>query len=256
MDRGLQFSIIIPSFNQGKFLRQTIESILDQSYPSVEIIVVDGGSTDESVEVLRSFGNKIRWQSEPDRGQTHAINKGIAQASGDILAYLNSDDYYLPGTLQKVVTAFETNTAANWLTGDYEIVDVEGKPMQSPIGWYKRVCRKALSFSLLSILNPIAQPSTFFRRRLVDQLGPFDEALRYTMDYDYWMRAIQVQKPIVLTDKLSAFRIHPTSKGGSQFRQQFAEELQVAKKYQKRAIFVWLHQAHNALITGIYSLLK
>lgn len=256
MDRALHFSIIIPSFNQGKFLRDAIESILDQSYPSVEIIVVDGGSTDDSVEVLRSFGHQIRWQSESDRGQTHAINKGIALAKGEIVAYLNSDDYYLHGTLRKVISAFEDNPAADWITGDYEIVDEAGNTIQSAIRQYKWLCRQVLSFNLLSVLNPIAQPSTFLRSSLIEKLGPFNEALRYTMDYDYWLRALQQQTPIVLNDKLSAFRIHVQSKGGSQFRQQFAEELKVAKVYQKKRIFVWLHQAHNALIKGIYALIK
>jgi len=103
------FSIIIPSFNQGHFIAQTIDSILNQSYKNVEILVIDGGSTDNTLDVLKSYNSRIFWLSEKDGGQTHAINKGLDLAKGEIIAYLNSDDYYLESTLEKVANGFNSN---------------------------------------------------------------------------------------------------------------------------------------------------
>ena len=251
-----QFSIVIPSFNQGKFIKETIDSILHQSVVQVEIIVVDGGSTDITLEVLRSFGDQIFWISEKDRGQTHAINKGIALARGEIVAYLNSDDYYLPNALENVWAAFQNNPSVKWVSGDYVIIDEGGKPIQSSIAYYKSFWRKRFNFLILTILNPIIQPSTFLRRSFQQQIGDFNENLRYTMDYEYWIRALQLGSPLIMKEQLSAFRIHGDSKGGSQYKMQFAEELSVAKQYQKKTIPILLHKWHNLLIEFVYKLIK
>jgi glycosyltransferase involved in cell wall biosynthesis len=250
------FSIIIPSFNQGHFIAQTIDSILNQSYKNVEILVIDGGSTDNTLDVLKSYNSRIFWLSEKDGGQTHAINKGLELAKGEIIAYLNSDDYYLESTLEKVANGFNSNKEALWLTGDKIIVDEQNKIIQRPISSYKRFFRKRLSFNLLSILNPISQPSTFFTRKLINKIGIFNEELDYTMDYDFWMRAIKIEKPIVLKDKLSAFRIHNKSKGGVQFHKQFNEELAVAKKYQSNSLLIFIHYLHIKLIGRVYIIVK
>lgn len=256
MENQPLISVVIPSFNQGNFIRQTIDSILEQSHQEVEIIVIDGGSTDGTLEVLQSYGNRIFWVSEKDRGQTHAINKGIAMTKGEIVAYLNSDDYYLDNTLEKIQKVFYYNPNVQWVSGDYIIVDEVGFPIQSAVAAYKNFWRSRLSFSVLSILNPVIQPSTFLRKSFLVQIGTFNEELRYTMDYDYWMRAIQVSAPLILKDKLSAFRIHGNSKGGSQYRQQFAEELKVAKRYQKKTLQIFLHKWHNFLIELVYRIIK
>jgi glycosyltransferase involved in cell wall biosynthesis len=252
----LKFSIIVPSYNQGSFIVQTINSILNQSYKNVEILVVDGGSTDSTIDELKKFGSKISWISERDRGQTHAINKGLALAHGNIITFINSDDYYLDGTLEKVAREFWLKKEKLWLTGDYIIVNEHGKRIQSLIGRYKTFFRKFLSINLLSVLNPINQPSTFFRRELVGELKEFKEDLIYTMDYEFYFRAIKIQKPIIISDKLSAFRIHKNSKGGSQYKQQFKEEIKVAKRFQKNKFLIFIHVIHNKLIVFCYNLLK
>jgi glycosyltransferase involved in cell wall biosynthesis len=256
MDNNPLITVIIPSFNQGQFIRETIDSILNQPFKKIEVIVIDGGSTDTTVDILKTYGNRIYWISEKDRGQTHAINKGLHLAKGDIIAYLNSDDYYLPNTLQQIAELFKTHPDIFWITGDYNIVDETGKGIQSFVISYKKIARKFLSFNLLSILNPIAQPSTFLRRKLIEDVGLFKEELRYTMDYDYWLRAIQLKKPFLLNEKLSAFRIHGSSKGGSQYHKQFEEELKVAKNYQKNKLLILLHQLHNLLIVTVYKIIK
>ncbi len=252
----LTFSIIIPSYNQGSFIAQTIDSILNQSFKNVEVLVIDGGSTDNTIEVLKRYGNRIFWLSEKDRGQTHAINKGLALAKGTIIAYLNSDDYYLEKTLAIVAECFTSKQSALWITGDYVIVDEEGNKVQNAIGKYKYYFRNILSFNLLTVLNPIIQPSTFLSKALVDQIGPFNEELRYTMDYEYWLKAIKIQHPILVKERLSVFRIHKKSKGGSQYRKQFEEELVVAGKFQKSGFLLFLHQLHNKIIYIVYSVIK
>ncbi len=251
-----RFSIIIPSFNQGIFIAQTINSILNQSYQDFEILVIDGGSTDSTLDILKSYNDRIFWLSEPDRGQTHAINKGIAITKGDVITYLNSDDYYLEGTFEKVAGIFNQNDDVLWITGDYLIVDEGGNKIQSAIAKYKTFFRKRLSFNLLTVLNPIIQPGTFLRRELISKTGLFNEELRYTMDYEYWLRAFKIQKPYVLSDELAAFRIHKKSKGGSSFRQQFDEELEVAKKHQSNYLLIFFHTLHNYLIMASYYFLK
>jgi glycosyltransferase involved in cell wall biosynthesis len=253
---GPLISVIIPSFNQGAFIAQTIDSILQQSYKQVEILVIDGGSTDQTLDILRSYGDQIFWLSEPDRGQAHAINKGLAMAKGDVIAYLNSDDYYLDGTLEKVASVLTSGTEERWLTGDYLIVDEQGKNIQSFVVAYKRFFRRRLSFNVLSVLNPIVQPSTFMTRSMTDATGTFNEELHYTMDYDYWLRAIRIEKPVILQDRLAAFRVHKASKGGSQYNAQFAEELAVARKYTINKWLVFLHTFHNECIKSIYRKMK
>ncbi len=128
--------------------------------------------------------------------------------------------------------------------------------MQSLIRKYKTFFRKFISFNLLSVLNPVNQPSTFFTRKLMNELKEFKEDLHYTMDYEFYFRAIKLQKPIIVKDKLSAFRIHKGSKGGSQYKKQFREELEVAKLYQKNKFFIFLHHLHKQLILLFYAILK
>lgn len=251
-----KFSIIIPSYNQGKFITQTIDSILSQSYKNIEILVIDGGSTDETIDILKTYGDKIFWLSEKDRGQTHAINKGLAMAKGDIIAYLNSDDYYLEGSLERVANIFESNKGSLWCTGDYLIVDENGNTIQNLIGKYKTFFRNRISLNILSVLNPINQPSTFLSKKLIDKVGLFNESLHYVMDYEYWLKAIQFQNPIIIQEKLSGFRIHTNSKGGSQYNKQFKEEFEIAKAYQKNSVMIFLHYLHNRLIQLVYAFIK
>ncbi len=250
-----KISIITPSFNQGSFIRQTIDSVLGQNYPNLEYIIMDGGSTDGTLDILRSYGADLRWVSQKDNGQADAINRGMSMVSGDILAFLNSDDYYLPGALHRVVERF-AQSGCVWLTGDYRIVDQDSRKMQGFVVGYKTFWRKFSSAGLLSVLNYIIQPSTFWSRALWEAAGPLDVNLRYTMDYDFWMRAIRVAPPLVVPQPLSVFRIHKTSKGGSQYVQQFDEEIQVLRRYNKSRAIDWAHRGHNALIKLAYRMMK
>ena len=250
-----KISIITPTLNQGKFIQQTINSVLNQNYPNLEYIVMDGGSSDETLGILRSYGKRLKWISQRDNGQADAINTGMELASGEILAFINFDDYYLPGVFEMVARTF-TRTNCKWLTGDYRIVDENDIDIQPLTIFYKRFWRNFSSPNLLFILNYIVQPSTFWTRDLWNNIGLFDVSLQYALDYDLWNRAIKISRPYIIKQPLSAFRIHGSSKGGSMFQNQFDEELQVLKRYNRNPFILRAHQFHNFLIKSIYKIIK
>jgi len=251
-----RISIITPSFNQGRFIKQTIDSVLSQNYPNLEYIVMDGGSTDDTISILKSYGDKIIWESKKDKGQSDALNMGFKRSTGEIVAYLNSDDVYLPNTLFTVGEYFLENPNIMWLTGDYFIIDAENKKIQSFVAGYKKLLRYNPSLFLLCIANYIIQPSTFWKSSLFKEIGYFNESYKFCMDYDYWMRIFQKYFPSVLPRHFSLFRIHDASKGGSQYKAQFEEEHEVVIKYTKNVFIRCAHKIHTQLIAWIYNIIK
>lgn len=251
-----KISIITPSFNQGHFIKETIESVLNQNYPNLEYLVMDGGSTDDTVKILKTYGNKISWVSKKDKGQTDAINKGIQKSTGDILAYINSDDVMLPNTLHTIAEYFNDNLDAQWLTGDYFIIDANGNKIQSFVANYKKMLRMFPNKHVLSIANFIIQPSTFWRRTLTDEIGLFREDLTYVMDFEYWMRAIQKYPLHILPNHFSLFRIHGNSKGGTLYEKQFAQEHEIVLEYVKIPLIRFIHKLHASLIILAYKVIK
>ena len=252
-----KISVITPSYNQGEFIRQTVESVLAQAYPNLEYIVVDGLSTDNSLAILASYrADQLTLIAEKDRGQTDAINKGIRLATGDIVCWLNSDDIFLPGALQTVGSYFSQHPDCYWLTGDCKIINQAGQSIQGPVQVYKRVLRSLVPTLYLGLTNAICQPSTFWLRSAHQTLGLLDERLHYTMDYDWWLRLNQVHRPAILTQPLAAFRIHSQSKGGSLYRKQFAEDYATLCRYNESISLQYLHALHNQLTVSAYKLLK
>jgi len=254
-----KISVITPSFNQGKFLKKTIKSVLNQKYPNLEYIIKDAGSKDDSIKIIKSYATKypdiIKWISKPDKGQSDGINQGIKLATGEIIGYLNSDDIYLPGALLAVGEFFNKHKNAMWVTGDYKIINEQDKPIQSFVVFYKRLLRLFPYPITLSVANFIAQPSTFWRREMNDEIGLFGKS-HFVMDYEFWMRAIRKHKLHIINKTLSAFRIHSSSKGKTRYVDQFNEEYKVAQKYIKNPLLLFLHKAHVAVIILIYKLIK
>jgi len=198
-------SIITPSLNQGQFLERTILSIKNQDYPLIEHVVVDGGSSDNTLNVLRKYHRDLKWISEPDNGQSDAINKGLRMSRGDILAYLNSDDIYLSGAIRRVVDFFSTSSQTDMVYGNYFIIDQHENVV--------RKCRLFdISFANLLKRNIIGQPAVFFRRRILEKVGALDVSLRYSMDFDLWLRIASQGTIKHMDDYVSCFRIHPKSK--------------------------------------------
>ena len=257
MDQPLpKISIITPSYNQGDFIEQTIQSVLSQKYPNLEYIVIDGGSNDRTLEILRKYNQDLYWISEPDRGQSHAINKGLQLATGEVIAYLNSDDLYEQGALLKVGEFFASNPKAVWLTGMCRTIDQEGREMRKAITAYKNFWLRLNNYKVLLVLDYISQPATFWRRNLIESVGSFDETLRYAMDYDYSLRVGRHFKLWVLNDYLASFRVHLNSKAGASAHAQFDSDLDIAQRYMTSStIFYKLHKLHNAIIIKVYSTL-
>ena len=246
-----RISIITPSYNQVDFIETTLLSVLEQEYPDLEYIVMDGGSTDGTLDILRKYEDRLQWVSETDRGQAHAINKGLACASGEVTAFLNSDDVYTPGALLSVGRYFVEHPEAQWLTGKCNIIDESGHEMRKSITAYKNFWLGFRSYGVLQVLNYISQPATFWRRGLLAQVGSLNEDLRFTMDYEYWLRIGKQHRLHVLRQGLAGFRLYAASKSGGGYEEQFAEELAVCRRFAS-PVTVQLHRLHNALIVGVY----
>jgi glycosyltransferase involved in cell wall biosynthesis len=200
-------SIVTPSFNQARFLEATIRSVVDQDYPRIEYIVMDGGSTDGSVDMLRQYSDQIScWVSEPDAGQTDAINKGFEMASGDIFAWLNSDDLYQPGAISEVVEYFREHPEVGLVYGDVDFIDEEGNRIgKFPAARtdYRRLRRGFVH---------IPQQATFFRSRLWKLVRPLDTSFFFAMDYDLWVRLASLTPIRYHRRCWASFRLHSRAK--------------------------------------------
>jgi len=201
-------SVVTPSYNQAQFLEAALRSVLDQDYPALEYLVVDGGSNDGSPEIIRRYAARLDWWvSEPDGGQSEAINKGLRRARGEILAWLNSDDCYLPGALQRVAEYFTLHPEVDCLYGDLQVMDPSGQLLFT---------RKCIPYDYSVALYSgcmVPQPAFFFRRRVLERVGYLDESLHYSMDVDFFIRIGRARLVIhALPVALAGFRLQPGSK--------------------------------------------
>jgi len=200
-------SIVTPSYNQAAYLPETMRSVLEQDYPNLEYIVIDGGSSDGSAEIIQGFSQRLAyWQSQPDQGQTDAINQGFARASGEILAWLNSDDLLLPGAVSAAVRQLHSHPEAGMVYGDALLINAAGKKIGAfPAAQtdYRKLRRGYVH---------IPQQAAFFRADLWKQVGPLDPSFYFAMDYDLWVR-LASKAPLVYVPELwGAFRLHGGAK--------------------------------------------
>jgi glycosyltransferase involved in cell wall biosynthesis len=203
-------SIVTPSFNQGRYITETIKSVLAQTYENIEYIVIDGGSSDETIDILRKYeSDGLKWLSEPDEGQSDAIQKGFEKARGEIIGWLNSDDVLLPTTVEKVVRAFDGVPDIGLVYGDLLLIDQEGSPITS--------CSSGpLSLKRLFTKNQqVLQAGSFYRRHYVEQAGGIDKKLTFVMDYDLFIRLLRISKGVYLPETVAKFRLHPQSKSST-----------------------------------------
>lgn len=200
-------SIITPSFNQARFLEETIQSVLSQDYPNLEYLIVDGGSDDGSMDIIQRYAGQLAWWvSEPDQGQTEAINKGFSHAKGEVFAWINSDDSYHPGAISEAVTFLQAHPQATMVYGDANLVNEQG----NIIGHFP--ARQTDLNKLLRGSVHIPQQATFFWARYWKQIGPLDPEFQFAMDYDLWVRLSKLG-PIIYTPRLWAnFRLHEKGK--------------------------------------------
>jgi glycosyltransferase involved in cell wall biosynthesis len=209
-----RISVVTPSYNQGEFLEQTIRSVLLQSYPDLEYMIFDGGSSDGSVEIIKKYGDHLaHWESETDRGQSHAINKGFAKATGQIVCWLNSDDFYLPGTLKFVADALADGTGNSAIVGHALRVYADGRGAMKLEGRYKNLTR------LLQFWRgyEMHQPSIFWRREVFEKVGLLDEGQHYILDFDYWVRIARHFEFTNVNRILSCATYHGRAKTGDDY---------------------------------------
>jgi len=200
-------SIVTPSLNQAQFIRQTIESVLSQDYPNIEYWVMDGGSQDGTVEILKSYGEKIHWVSEADSGQSQAVNKGWARARGEILGWVNADDLLTPSAVRNAVEALLADETIGAVYGDTTYIDENGEFIQ-------RYPARPFDYEALAgeTENFIPQPSVFMRRDVLEKAGFLNESLHYIMDYDLWLRMGLVAPMKYLPVEMASLRLHSTAK--------------------------------------------
>jgi len=178
---SLSISVVIPSYNQGRFIGRTLESVFSQNVPDMDVVVMDGGSSDETVSILESYGDRLRFVSEPDKGQADAVNKGIKATDGDVIAWINSDDVHYPGAYAAVIEYFERHPDVDVLYGLADHIDVDDKVIEE-------YPTESFSFERLKDVCFICQPAAFFRRRAVKRFGALDASLQYSLDYEFWLR--------------------------------------------------------------------
>lgn len=253
-----KISIVTPSLNQGQFIEETIQSVLLQNYPNLEFLIMDGGSSDNTLEVLKRYSAQVKWISEKDNGQANAINKGLRMSSGDIVTYLNADDLLLPGSLFRVVQLFAKYPKTLWLTGQCRNIDMNNQEIRRLITLYKNLwLRFHNRFSLL-ITDYISQPATFWRAEVLEQSGYLDESLHYAMDYEFWLRLYSKYPPAFIPEYLAAFRIHPQSKNTNAGHKNvyIDEERLIIKQYTESKFLQVLHNIHRWMMTTTYSLIN
>ncbi len=241
-----KISIVTPSFNQGRFLEETIRSVLMQNYTNLEYMIIDGGSTDGSVEIIKEYEPWLAyWQSQPDQGQSDAINQALNRATGDWFSWINADDYYLPGVFHKIANISLCDPDLNWIVGKTLFVDSKLEKLATfnprlsdgkwrnhrGAEWVDYICTKKSQTAL-------PQPASFWKREIVKSVGGIDLSLNYVMDHELYIRlAYQECRPYLLEDILASFRFHQEQKSADFPVEFWREELEIVNK--------WLNQVEG-----------
>ncbi len=235
-----RISVITPSFNQAKYLRQTIDSVLSQDYPNLEYLILDGGSTDCSVDIIKK--NKARlayWRSCPDDGQAAAIAEGMEKSTGDILCWLNSDDVFLPGSLFKVANWFTANPQSSAIAGGAYRIDANGNPF--PV--IPRACTLGARGTTARLIyygqDGIWQPATFWRRKAYFACGGVDVGIHYAMDRDFFIRLSQIREIDKFPELLAVFREHEAAKTTKLRDNSIKENRELESRYKPRNNFFY-----------------
>jgi glycosyltransferase involved in cell wall biosynthesis len=250
----IKISVVTPVLNGEQFIRETVESVLSQRGNfGLEYIVRDGGSTDKTLAIVDEYRDRCTVVSEPDGSPQAAINAGMANATGDILCWLNGDDCYEPGALQRVADTFATHPDAQWAYGFCSIIDSDGIKIRGAVTCFKTIAGWFYSRHVLLCTNFINQPATFWRRQQWHAMGGLNTTYKAAFDYELWLRMATESRPVVIRDHLSRFRRHHSSISETSFKRQFKEDLDIACGF-GRFPHRWLHRLGNWGIVVLYGL--
>lgn len=237
-------SVIVPSFNSASYMREALSSALDQVPPPYEVIVQDGGSTDETVDILRSFGERVSWASAPDRGQSDALNRALTRATGDVILWLNADDVLLPGSLGAATDAFASDTSLGFAYGDLDMINSAGELVRtyrsSEYSWRRVFAQGCYIFS----------GSLFIRRDNLLAIGAFDPSLQACMDFDLLLRLDGAGRSRHLGRTIGQLRMHGTNKSSTMLRVFLGEGLRVRRRYAGASPRLWLVTVWAAVVSG------
>lgn len=238
----MKVSVITPSFNQGQFIERTLQSVAMQSGAEIEHVVVDGGSTDNTVDVLKKFGYGVKWVSERDKGQTDAVNKGIRGTNGEIIGWLNSDDIYFTEAISRAVTFFKDHPEVDVIYGMAEHIDQNDQPFED-------YPSEPWNFERLKDTCFICQPAAFFRRSVVEKHGLLDDNLHFCMDYEFWLRLGKAGVRFeYLEVKLAGSRLYAQNKTLGSRVKVHAEINDVLKKLFGKVPDRWLSNYTHAVV--------
>jgi len=207
MDKFPKITIVTPSLNQGQFIERTILSVFNQDYPIIEYIVMDGGSDDGTLNILKKYEDRLIWESKPDKGQADGINRGIKMSTGDIIAYLNSDDTYKMGAVSKVVETFLQHPGIGLVYGDCDIINENDQK----IGYFSGIPTNFVKM-LCTNCACIPQQTAFWRMSVIKEIGYFDESLNFAMDTDFFIRILRKHKSLYVPVCYANHRWHQVSK--------------------------------------------
>jgi len=244
-----RISIVIPSYNKVDYLEETLESIVSQNYPNLEVIIQDGGSTDGTLEIIKKYARKypkiVQWVSKKDKGQVEAINKGLKKATGDVVTYINADDVYEKGALKKVGEYFAKHPDTLWLAGRGRVINDKGEEISRWVTRYKNFLLKLNRYNLLLIVNYLMQPSVFLSKKAYKKYGPFTGTKNYVMEYDLWLKLGKVKMPDIIDEYLSNFRLVKKSFSIKETKKILDFDYNLVLKYTKNKLVLFLHKSNN-----------
>lgn len=243
-----KISIVIPSFNKGKYIEETLKSIFSQSYDNFEVVVMDGGSEDETLQIIKKYVNKfpekIYLESKKDEGQFSAINRGIKKTSGDIVTFINADDLYLPDAFQNVANVFSQDYY--WYAGGGVIFTEKHSPILDLITWIKNFLLGINNFNILLVVNYLMQPSVFISKKAINKFGMFSGNRSFVMEYDMWLRLGRESMPFLIRENLSAFRISPGSITSNMPQKLLEEDEKVVSRFTNNQFIILMHKIINS----------